>query len=159
MSTGQELFFACQEALLDLRKDQSFDHLILLLPRGCFHLCWKQSARDSSGTGSPPYLACSRVWGASVPAAPASARRAALPASGPCAHQSLQPVPMASLKVKNSWEDRHVQLPEASEYRSCWGKRALWPGDEEGLRNHLGSDFQPNSDPPRATGLEAPGLA
>lgn len=35
MSTGQELFFGCQEALLDLRKDESFDHLILLPPRGC----------------------------------------------------------------------------------------------------------------------------
>lgn len=47
---------------------------------------------------------------ASMTAAPASAQRAALPASGPCARQSLQPVPVASLKAKNSWEDRHVQL-------------------------------------------------
>lgn len=85
-------------------------------------------------------------------AAPASAQRAALPASGPCARQSLQPVPVASLKVKNSWEDRHVQLPEASEYHSCWGKRALWPGDEGGLKNHLGSDFSPTQTHPELLG-------
>lgn len=152
MSIGQELFFACQEALLDLRRDESFDHLILLPLRECFRLCWEWSARDSSGTGSPLHLARSQVSGSQPNSDSCLSPRAALPASDLCAHQSLQPVPVASLKVKNSCEDRHIQLPEASEYHSCWGKRALWPRGEEGLRNHLGSDFSPTETHPELPG-------
>lgn len=45
---GRVLFFGCQEAILDLRKDPSSNRLILLIWGDCFNLCYQLSARDDS---------------------------------------------------------------------------------------------------------------
>lgn len=61
---GQELFLGCQEAILDLRKDQSFNHLMLLIWGDCFNLCYELSARDGSLRWKVfAHLALPHMWG------------------------------------------------------------------------------------------------
>lgn len=98
---GQELFFGCQEAILDLCKDQSSNHLILLIPRECFHLCYELSARDVSlRLKTLAHLAPSQMWESwCVLEAPAWALGGSVPASGSCASPGLSsPVPLSPFK-------------------------------------------------------------
>lgn len=115
---GHALCVVCQDAVLDFCEDQSH-HLMLLVQRECFNLCYELSARDDSEMESPAHLAGSQVCGSRrIQQAPACAWWAALPASGPC----VQPGSCVSLHVKAALERHiHTQLARSSEFRSWWG--------------------------------------
>lgn len=65
---GTEFLFNCQEAMLDLRRNLSSNHLILLIRRQRFNFCWELSARDG------PEIAnlCSPALSVGGPASPRS---------------------------------------------------------------------------------------
>lgn len=125
---GQERIFGCQEAMLDVCRDQPRNHLMLL--RECSNLhCELRGRADFLRLKALTRLARSWVWGRwRVLPCGALVDSLLLPGHRPAL--TPQPSPRVSLRVKTALERHaHIQLPgtcHSWEETGCF-----WPGGEE----------------------------